>query len=95
MTFLVLLLPPLIAAMLAAAVRPYRPAVGWLNALLSLVSLGAALRFAALAVAGGKAQGRAERDQRAVPGRQPGGAADGLCQRRGRAHALPQPRPRR
>jgi hydrogenase-4 component F len=53
MTFLLLLLPPLIAAVLAALVRPYRAAVGWLNALLALVSLGAALRFASLAITGG------------------------------------------
>jgi hydrogenase-4 component F len=42
-TFAVLLGPPLIAAALAAAVRPYRPLVGWVNAVLSLFSLGAAV----------------------------------------------------
>jgi hydrogenase-4 component F len=37
-----LLGPPLLAALLAAAVKPYRRFVGWTNALLSLLSLGAA-----------------------------------------------------
>lgn len=55
MTFLFLLLPSLLAAGLAAAVRPYRALVGWINALLSLLALGAALRFAGHAVSGGEA----------------------------------------
>lgn len=55
MTFLFLLLPSLIAAGLAAALRPYRALIGWINALLSLLALGAALRFAAHAVSGGEA----------------------------------------
>jgi hydrogenase-4 component F len=38
-----LLGPPLLAALLAAAVRPYRRFVGWVNALLSLGSIGAAV----------------------------------------------------
>ena len=38
-----LLGPPLLAALLAAAVKPYRRFVGWTNALLSLLSLGAAV----------------------------------------------------
>ena len=38
-----LLGPPLVAASLAAVVRPYRRFVGWANALLSLSSVGAAL----------------------------------------------------
>ena len=42
-TFALLLGPPLLAALLAAVVRPYRRLVGGVNALLSLVSLGAAL----------------------------------------------------
>ncbi|MBI1728981.1 MAG: hydrogenase 4 subunit F [Candidatus Rokubacteria bacterium] len=42
-TFAMLLGPPLLAALLAAAVKPYRRFVGWTNALLSLVSLGAAV----------------------------------------------------
>lgn len=42
-TFALLLGPPLLAAALAAAVKPYRPVVGWAGALLSLVSLGAAV----------------------------------------------------
>jgi hydrogenase-4 component F len=55
MTFFLLLLPPVFAALLAFVIRPYRPFVGWVNALLSLVSLGAALAFAAQAIAGGAA----------------------------------------
>jgi hydrogenase-4 component F len=42
-TFAMLLGPPLLAAVLAAVVRPYRRFVGWGNGLLSLVSLGAAI----------------------------------------------------
>jgi hydrogenase-4 component F len=42
-TFGVLLGPPLLAALLALVVAPHRPAVGWANAVLSLVSLGGAL----------------------------------------------------
>jgi hydrogenase-4 component F len=42
-TFVVLLGPPLVAALLAAAVRPYRRFVGWANGLLSLFSIGAAV----------------------------------------------------
>jgi hydrogenase-4 component F len=53
MTFRLLLLPPILAALLALIVRPYRPLVGWVNALLSLVSLGAALAFAMHLIAGG------------------------------------------
>jgi hydrogenase-4 component F len=53
MTFLLLLLPPLLAALLALLIRPYRPWVGWMNAFLSLISLGAALAFAAYLIAGG------------------------------------------
>ncbi len=55
MTFFLLLLPPLLAALLAWSIRPYRPWVGWVNAGLSLVSLAAALVFAAQAAAGGEA----------------------------------------
>src|SRR5512146_1306453 len=51
MTFLFLLLPPILAALIAFGVRPYRPLVGWINAALGLVSLGAALTFASQAVA--------------------------------------------
>jgi hydrogenase-4 component F len=58
MTFLFLLLPPILAALLAFLVRPYRPLIGWINAALGLVSLGAALSFAGQAVAlGMPAQG--------------------------------------
>jgi hydrogenase-4 component F len=38
--FVVLLSPPLLSALLAWAVRPYRRAVGWANVVLALVSLG-------------------------------------------------------
>lgn len=55
MTFLLLLLPSLLAAALAAAARPYRALVGWINALLSLAALGAAIRFAGHAARGGGA----------------------------------------
>jgi hydrogenase-4 component F len=55
MTFLFLLFPSLIAAALAAAIRPYRALVGWVNALLSLVALGAAVKFADHAARGGAA----------------------------------------
>lgn len=52
MNFWLLLLPSLLAALLAYGVRPYRAFVGWTNAVLSLVSLGAALEFAAGALRG-------------------------------------------
>jgi len=55
MTFLFLLFPSLIAAALAASVRPYRALVGWVNALLSLVALVAAVKFADHAARGGAA----------------------------------------
>ncbi|MBI3637215.1 MAG: hydrogenase 4 subunit F [Candidatus Rokubacteria bacterium] len=42
-TFAMLLGPPLFGALLALAVKPYRSFVGWTNALLSLLSLGAAV----------------------------------------------------
>jgi hydrogenase-4 component F len=44
-TFVALLGPPLVAALLAAAVRPYRRFVGWTSAVLSLLSVGAAVAF--------------------------------------------------
>lgn len=53
MTFLLLLLPSLLAAVLSAAARPHRALVGWINAGLSFVSLGASLRFAGRAIAKG------------------------------------------
>ena len=37
MKFLLLLLPPLISALVAYVVRPYRAAVGWFNALFPVV----------------------------------------------------------
>ena len=42
-TFVILLGPPFLGALLAVAVRPYRRFVGWTNALLSLSSIGAAV----------------------------------------------------
>jgi hydrogenase-4 component F len=42
-TFGALLAPPLLGALLALAITPYRRWVGWLNAALSLVSFGASL----------------------------------------------------
>jgi hydrogenase-4 component F len=51
MTFLFLLLPPVLAALLAFILRSYRTWVGWINAGLSLVPFGAALTFAAQNVA--------------------------------------------
>jgi hydrogenase-4 component F len=47
-----LLGPPLLAALLALVVVPYRRAVGWTNAVLSLVSLGAALALGRQVAAG-------------------------------------------
>ncbi len=55
MTFLFLLFPSIIAAALAMVIRPYRALVGRINALLSLVALGAAISFAAHAARGGAA----------------------------------------
>ncbi len=42
-TFAILLGAPLLAALLAVAVKPYRHLVGWANGLLSLLSVGAAV----------------------------------------------------
>jgi hydrogenase-4 component F len=55
MKFLLLLLPSLVSALIAYVIRPYRATVGWLNALLSLLSLGAALAFAGHAARGAEA----------------------------------------
>lgn len=55
MAFFFLLLPPVLAALVALAVRPYRTFVGWTSALLSLISLGAASIFAQHAIAGDEA----------------------------------------
>jgi len=52
MTFFLLILPPLLAALIAALVRPYRALVGWIGAWLSLVSLGAAFGFVAQVING-------------------------------------------
>jgi hydrogenase-4 component F len=55
MNFILLLLPSLLSVLLATLVRPYRAAVGSVNAGLSLVSLGAALAFAVSILAGSDA----------------------------------------
>jgi hydrogenase-4 component F len=55
MNFILLLLPPLLSALLAQLVTPYRRFVGWANVFLSLASLGAALRFAAATAEGSEA----------------------------------------
>jgi len=52
MTFFFLILPSLIAALLASSVRPYRAFVGWFGAWLSLISLGAAFVFVAQVING-------------------------------------------
>jgi hydrogenase-4 component F len=43
MMFMLLLLPPILAAAVASAVTPYRPFVGWVTAALSLVPMAAAV----------------------------------------------------
>ncbi len=53
MIFYWLLFPSLIAALLAFIIRPYRAWVGWANALLSLLALGAALALAGQAIGRG------------------------------------------
>jgi hydrogenase-4 component F len=53
MNFLLLILPPVMASLLAFLVRPYRAWIGWVNALLALFPMAAALNFAAQAVASG------------------------------------------
>ncbi len=53
MVFLVLLWPPLLAALLALLVVPYRRWVGWASGVLALVSMGAAVALW-LAVLGGE-----------------------------------------
>jgi hydrogenase-4 component F len=52
MIFVLLLLPPLLAAAIAALVKPYRPWAGWLAAAASIVPLGAALALSARALEG-------------------------------------------
>jgi hydrogenase-4 component F len=51
--FLLLLGPPLLAAVLAYSLRPYRAVVGWVNAFLSLASVGAAVWLWARVLADG------------------------------------------
>jgi len=50
MSFLLLLLPSLLGALIAILVRPFRAWVGWLNAFVSLLACGAALSLADSAV---------------------------------------------
>lgn len=52
MIFLLLLMPPVAASLLALFVRPYRAAIGWASALLSLIPLGTAIATAAQTIAG-------------------------------------------
>ncbi len=52
MIFLLLLFPPLLAAALAALVKPYRGWVGWITAALSFAPLGAALSICARVLEG-------------------------------------------
>lgn len=52
MTFFFLVFPPLLAALLASLVRPYRAFVGWIGAWVSLISLGAAFVFVAQVING-------------------------------------------
>lgn len=52
MIFFFLLLPPLVASLLAFLVRPYRTFVGGVSALLALISLGTAITIAAQTIAG-------------------------------------------
>ncbi|HEU4341434.1 MAG TPA: hydrogenase 4 subunit F [Candidatus Binatia bacterium] len=55
MQFVLLLFPSLLSALVAYLVRPYRVAVGWANACLSLVPLGAALAIAGSILSGNEA----------------------------------------
>ena len=52
MIFFFLILPPLLAALIATLVRPYRAFVGWVGAWLSLISLSASFVLAAQVVNG-------------------------------------------
>ena len=52
MSFLLLLSPAVVGALVAILVRPFRAWVGWLNAITSVVALGAAVQFAASAISG-------------------------------------------
>jgi len=52
MIFFLLIFPSLLAALIAALVRPYHACVGWIGAWLSLIPLGAALTLAAQVVNG-------------------------------------------
>jgi len=52
MIFFFLIFPPLLAALLASLIRPYRAFVGWVGAWLSLISLGASFVLAAQVVNG-------------------------------------------
>lgn len=52
MIFFFLILPPLLAALIATLVRPYRAFVGWMGAWLSLISLGVSFALAAQVING-------------------------------------------
>lgn len=52
MIFFLLILPSLLAALLASLIRPYRAFVGWTGAWLSLISLGASFAFVAQVING-------------------------------------------
>jgi hydrogenase-4 component F len=52
MIFILLLLPSLVGALVAIVVQPFKSWVGWFNALVSLVALGAAVSFAAHSISG-------------------------------------------
>src|SRR5512140_1607712 len=52
MIFFFLIFPPLLTALLASLIRPYRAFVGWIGAFISLISLGASFVLAAQVVNG-------------------------------------------
>jgi len=55
MTFLLLLVPSLLSALFAIAVRPYRSIIGWSNAFASIVAFGAAVNLAGQVINGAEA----------------------------------------
>ena len=92
MIFYYLLLPAAaIAALLACLVRPYRRWVGWVNAWLSLVSLGAALAFVSSRFWPAVRRPPSASSETAAR-RQPLGPADGLRRRGRHAGTISQPR---
>lgn len=52
MILILIIIPPLLAALAAALIRPYRALVGWIGAWLSLISLGGAFVLAAQVING-------------------------------------------